>query len=243
MTDEERFKVEDKKKRAHYHEMGLDAVVDRLRMERRKRNLLPQTMFDLFDIDNNGSLSVEELEDALVRMKMPHTGIEVEGMVYLFDLDRYVELFVFERRIGYVWDLACLFYSFHVCLIFSPMCINQNRDGLLDYREFLNLVTGGTSVQANEYRLYKKNHPLHEPPHFSSADEDSDEHSSYLVRPPNTKTKKKRKKNNKNNKNKNKNKTRHRKGSISLLDNTVNKIPPEHRRLNVTIHGAEGKCF
>ena len=64
MTDEERFKVEDKKKRAHFHEMGLDAVVDRLRMERRKRNLLPQTMFDLFDIDNNGSLSVEELEDA-----------------------------------------------------------------------------------------------------------------------------------------------------------------------------------
>ena len=132
MTDEERFKVEDKKKRAHFHEMGLDAVVDRLRMERRKRNLLPQTMFDLFDIDNNGSLSVEELEDALVRMKMPHTGIEVEGMVYLFDLDRYVGSFVliwFERHIGYALDLACLFYSCHVFLILFPMyCVSINTE-------------------------------------------------------------------------------------------------------------------
>ena len=46
---------------------------------------------------------VEELEDALVRMKMAHTGLEVEGMIYLFDFD---------------------------------------QDGLLDYREFLQLVTG-----------------------------------------------------------------------------------------------------
>jgi Ca2+-binding EF-hand superfamily protein len=199
MSDEEHFLLEDKKLRKQYHDMGIDAVVDRLRMERRKRNLLPQTMFDLFDIDNNGSLSREELEDALVRMKMPHTGIEVEGMVYLFDLD---------------------------------------RDGLLDYREFLNLVTGGTSALANEYRLYKKNHPLHEPPRYSDDDDEEDEHSSYIIAPSNisqnttplkSSTKKKM------------NRGRHRKGSISLLKNTVNKIAPKNRRLRVCIHGAYGK--
>ena len=59
-----------------------------------QKSLKPVDVIKKFDIDNNGSLSVEELEDALVRMKMPHTGIEVEGMVYLFDLDRYVGSFV-----------------------------------------------------------------------------------------------------------------------------------------------------
>jgi Ca2+-binding EF-hand superfamily protein len=195
MTDDEREKEEDEKKRKMYKDSGLDAVVDRFRMERRKRNLLPQTMFDLFDVDNNGSLSNEELEDALVRMKMPHTGLEVEGMVFMFDHD---------------------------------------KDGLLDYSEFLELVTGGTSKQANQYRMVKKMHPAHEPAHDSDSDED--EHSSYLIAPPGTQSYrssgKKRKKQ--------KGKGKDRANSISMITSTVSLVPAESRRLVVTIHQATG---
>ena len=140
-TQEQRDRSQEARMRKHYIDKGIETVVDRLRMERRRRNILPQTMFDLFDVDKNGSLSAEELEDALVRMKMPHTGIEVEGMIFMYDRD---------------------------------------KDGLLDYREFLELVTGGTSKHANDFRKSRKAHPAHK-----SADdyEYSDEESFHKKGP------------------------------------------------------------
>jgi Ca2+-binding EF-hand superfamily protein len=200
MTDEERFQEEWTLKSKMYSEMGIDAVVDRLRMERRKRNLLPQTMFDLFDVDNNGSLSSEELEDALVRMKMPHTGIEVEGMIFLFDHD---------------------------------------RDGLLDYSEFLQLVTGGQSKLANDYRLSRKPHPLHEAPH---ASDEEDEHSSYLVHPPDSIMKSASSTNAHSPRHsglrRSRSPRRHRKNSISMIQDIVSKVPANDRRLVVELHAA-----
>ena len=136
-TQEQRDKSQEARMRKQYIDKGIETVIDRLRMERRRRNILPQTLFDLFDVDKNGSLSAEELEDALVRMKMPHTGVEVEGMIFMYDRD---------------------------------------KDGLLDYREFLELVTGGTSKHANDFRTSRKAHPAHK-----SADdyEYSDEESFH----------------------------------------------------------------
>ena len=85
---EEQNESHEARMRKHYIDKGIETVIDRLRMERRRRNILPQTLFDLFDVDKNGSLSAEELEDALVRMKMPHTGVEVEGMIFMYDRDK-----------------------------------------------------------------------------------------------------------------------------------------------------------
>ena len=74
-------------------------------------------------------------------MKMPHTGVEVEGMIFMYDRD---------------------------------------KDGLLDYREFLELVTGGTSEHANDFRKSRKSHPAHK-----NVDdyEYSDEESFHRIGP------------------------------------------------------------
>ena len=118
LTDEERDQEEFLRKTKMYNEMGIDAVVDRLRMERRKRNLLPQTMFDLFDVDNNGSLSAEELEDALVRMKMPHTGLEVEGKSNERQSLKSEQLFFFLKPYCLVLTFFQLFYIFQFVFCF-----------------------------------------------------------------------------------------------------------------------------
>ena len=136
---------------------------------------------------------------------------------------------------------------------------DHDSDGLLDYREFLQLVTGGTSKSANDYRLAKKPHPLHEEPH----DSQDDEHSSYIIHPPNTpkRTRTAKKKKNKNKKDKKKQKLKSttkksksknksnksskkkfnkslRRNSISMLTNIVSKVSVNDRRLVIELHGA-----
>ena len=101
-------------------------------------------------------------------------------------------------------------------------------------------LQGGTSEQANEYRLYKKQHPLHEAPYDSDG---SNEHSTYFIAPLDTSKKKKKKKKNKKTKQQSPQNTitsHHRRGSISLLTSVVSKIPVEHRRLHVCVHGCQG---
>ena len=72
----------DEKKRELLHRTNLEAVVDRVRAERKRREILPQTLFDLFDHDNNGSLTKDELKEALKRWNFEHTNDEIDA-VYL----------------------------------------------------------------------------------------------------------------------------------------------------------------
>ena len=59
---------------------NLDAVVWRVRDERKRRQITPQTLFDMFDDDNNGSLTKDELKEAFDRWSFKYTEDDIDAI-------------------------------------------------------------------------------------------------------------------------------------------------------------------
>ena len=64
--------------------VNLEAIVARIRTERRKREILPQALYDKFDVDNSGAISKDELILALNRWNFSHTEDEIDAIYAVY---------------------------------------------------------------------------------------------------------------------------------------------------------------
>ena len=64
--------------------VNLEAIVARIRTERRKREILPQALYDKFDVDNSGAISKDELILALNRWNFSHTEDEINAIYAVY---------------------------------------------------------------------------------------------------------------------------------------------------------------
>jgi len=86
LRKEERLKEAKKEheKEKLIEKVNLQAMVARIRTERRKREILPQALYDLFDKDNSGAISKDEMVDALERWNFSHTEDEINAIYAVY---------------------------------------------------------------------------------------------------------------------------------------------------------------
>ena len=77
-------KKRDEEKAKLLQKVNLEAIVARIRTERRKREILPQALYDKFDVDNSGAISKDELILALNRWNFSHTEDEIDAIYAVY---------------------------------------------------------------------------------------------------------------------------------------------------------------
>ena len=77
-------KSKQREKERLMEKVNLQAMVARIRTERRKREILPQSLYDLFDKDNSGAISKDEMVDALKSWNFSHTDDEINAVYAVY---------------------------------------------------------------------------------------------------------------------------------------------------------------